>query len=56
MGQISAKKAGFSKAHVDAFKTLEAFKAWYDPIFKDVSAVDIWKSIGGTVPKKEAKK
>jgi hypothetical protein len=57
MGQLAAKKENFSKAHVVAFRDkFEDFKAFFDPRFKGLSAIDVWKYIGGTVPKKEAKK
>ena len=57
MAQLACKKENFSKAHVKAFKDkFEDFKKWYDPLFKGISAEDVWKYIGGTIPKKEAKK
>lgn len=57
MAQIEPKKGNFSKAHVIAFKDdYEAFKKWYDPRFKTLSAKEVWKHIGGTEPKKVDKK
>lgn len=55
--QFAAKKENFSKAHVDAFKDkFEDFKEYFDPRFKGISAIEVWKYIGGTVPRKEDKK
>lgn len=52
--QHDAKLTGFSKGLLVSFKgDYEAFKKWYDPKYKNKSAADVWKSIGGTVPKKK---
>ena len=56
MSQIAAKKGNFSKAHVKAFRDdFEKFKEFFDPRFKGISALDVWKSIGGTMPKTSKK-
>ena len=59
MSQLSPNKGNFTKAHRVAFKDdYEAFKKFFDPRFKvegEISAAEVWKHIGGTVPKKEAK-
>ena len=56
MSQLAPNKGNFTKAHRVAFKdNYEAFKKYFDPRFKGISAEEVWKHIGGTVPKKEAK-
>lgn len=52
--QLDAKLTGFSKGLLVSFKgDYEAFKKWYDPKYRNVSAGKIWESIGGKIPKKK---
>lgn len=52
--QLDAKLTGFSSGLLVSFKNnYEDFKKWYDPKYKNESAANIWKSIGGTLPKKD---
>jgi len=52
-----AKKTGFSK---DLLKTckgdFKTFEAWFNEKYEGLKAADVWKQLGGQVPKKEAKK
>ena len=57
MPQLDAKQTGFTPELVQVFKgNYEAFRIWYDPLYKGVSAETIWKSIGGKLPKKKEDK
>lgn len=50
--ELDAKKTGFSPVIVKAFKgDFVKFKAWFDPKYKNLTAEDVWKSIGGDIKK-----
>jgi hypothetical protein len=44
--QLDATKTGFPIGLIDSFGgKFEAFKAWYDPKYKGVSADKVWKDL-----------
>jgi hypothetical protein len=55
MAQLEAKNTGWSKDLLRIFDNFESFKTWYDPIYKGMKAEDVWREIGGKLPKKEKK-
>jgi hypothetical protein len=52
--ELDATKTGFSPDLVASFKgDYKAFKEWYDPKYRGVTAEKVWKSIGGKMPNKK---
>ncbi len=47
--QLDATKTTFSKNIVNVYKSFKDFKAWFDPKYKNVSAEEVWKKLGGKI-------
>lgn len=55
MAQLDAKKTAWNPLLRRNFKSFEEFKKYYDPMYKNMKAEDVWKKIGGEIPKKKKK-